>query len=346
MRVDFIDRPGPEWERFVDKHPRSTLGHAPEWWEILTRSYGLKPCYLEAHRESGALAGILPLVALPSWRGPGELVSLPYLDSAGPLVAEGEDATQALLDRAVAWMGAQGFAGIEVRSLAAASAQEASDVDRVDLFLPLAKDVDSQWKAVRAKVRNQTRKAEKEGLVLLEGKSSDLLRAFYQPFLVNMRDLGSPVHSRRFFEEIARAFGDRMRIIVTALDNRPVGGLIAIHHGRTVSIPWASTLRSERRRCPNNQIYWEALRWAVERGAEEVDFGRSPRQGGTHRFKVGWGAQPRELDWRKLGADGQKLPLTTLGESPVLRRLSRVWTQLPVPITQWIGPILRKRISN
>jgi len=286
------------------------------------------------------------LVALPSWRGPSELVSLPYLDSAGPLVAEGEKATEALLGRAVAWAQTQGFAGIESRSLAADSAPASSEGDRVDLFLPLEKDVESQWNAVRAKVRNQTRKAEKEGLTLLEAEPSDLLHAFYQPFAVNMRDLGSPVHSRRFFEEIAHAFGDRMRIIVTVLGHRPVGGLIAIHHGRTVSIPWASTLRSERRRSPNNQIYWEALRWAVERGAKEVDFGRSPRQGGTHRFKVGWGAQPRELDWQKFGTEGQKIPLTTLGESPVLRRVSRAWTRLPVPITKWVGPILRKRISN
>jgi Acetyltransferase (GNAT) domain len=40
----------------------------------------------------------------------------------------------------------------------------------------------------------------------------------------------------------------------------------------------------------DNLISWEAIRWAIARGAREFDFGRSPCDNGTHRCKLGWGA--------------------------------------------------------
>ena len=61
------------------------------------------------------------------------------------------------------------------------------------------------WKRFNAKLRNQIRKAVKSGLTAtwsgIEG-----LADFYQVFATNMRDLGSPVHSRRFFAAIFEEF--------------------------------------------------------------------------------------------------------------------------------------------
>jgi predicted N-acyltransferase len=161
-----------------------------------------------------------------------------------------------------------------------------------------------------------------------------------------MRDLGSPVHSARFFSAAAEAFGDRLRIVVTRLGDRPVGGLVAIDFAGAVTVPWASTLREERRRCPNNQIYWEALRWAIERGAREFDFGRSPIGGGTYRFKRGWGAEERPLAWRRLNCAGDRLSPKSAGDSALLRGLSTIWSRLPVWVTTRLGPPLRRRISS
>jgi hypothetical protein len=111
-------------------------------------------------------------------------------------------------------------------------------------------------------------------------------------------------------------------------------------------VPWASTLRSARSRCPNNLIYWEAIRWAVERGAAEFDFGRSPLGSGTHRFKLGWGAEERPLAWTRVDPTGATLAIAAPSESPALRRLARLWTRLPLPVTARIGPRIRRRLSN
>ncbi len=170
--------------------------------------------------------------------------------------------------------------------------------------------------------------------------------AFYEPFRRNMRDLGSPVHSRRLFEEIARAFGESARWVITRREGRSVGGLVAIDFADRVSIPWASTLREERSHCPNNQIYWEAMCWALRRKTRRIDFGRSPIDGGTQRFKKGWGAVGHPMYWLRLDPEGRPLTASHDGDSKLLQHASRLWPKLPQGLTDWLGPRLRPHLSS
>jgi FemAB-related protein (PEP-CTERM system-associated) len=344
MRIAVIADPGLEWDAFVEAQPAGQLGHASAWARIVRKAYGLTPAYLEARDEQGAIAGILPLVRFRGLSAGLELVSMPFLDSGGVL-ARDPATERALLDAALDLAREQGASALELRQVAADNANPAEQT-RVDLVLALESDEDAQWRALPAKVRNQTRKAESEGLSIAPRNHARLLADFYGPFCRNMRDLGSPVHAERFFSAAAEAFGERLRFIVTRLGEKPVGGLVAIDFAGAVTVPWASTLREERHRCPNNQIYWEALRWAVERGAREFDFGRSPIGGGTYRFKRGWGAKERPLAWQRLSPQGDRLVPKAAGDSALLQRLSAIWSRLPVPVTVRLGPHLRRRISS
>ncbi len=342
-----------EWNAFASAQPGAQLGHAAEWAAVFRRAYGVEVLPLAARDGTGAIRGVLPLARFRGLRGRRELISLPYLDAAGILAAE-PAAEQALLDAALEHARESGAAALELRALVPGETAQADHPPgeagggaphRVDLRLALADDEEAQWSAVGAKVRNQTRKATREGLELGEARGLDALDAFYEPFCQNMRDLGSPVHGRALFEEVLRAFGDAARLITCHGGGPSVGGLLAIEFAGTVSVPWASTLRSERKRCPNNLIYWEALRWAIERGASTFDFGRSPVGEGTWRFKKGWGAEEVPLRWTRLDATGRALPLEAIGDDPKLQRLADVWGRLPVGLTRLVGPPIRRRLS-
>ena len=304
---------------------------------ILARDPAAERALLDAAlglaREQGARALELREFAAAGGAGSGE--------SSRVTAAEGEGASDSRAATAAKREDASG-----PRGSAGGDGSRAETQARVDLVLALESSEDAQWAALRAKVRNQTRKAEREGLRIAPRGDAKLLTDFYGPFCRNMRDLGSPVHAERFFAAAAEAFGDRLRFIVSRLGERSVGGLVAIDFAGAVSVPWASTLREERNRCPNNQIYWEALRWAIERGAREFDFGRSPIGGGTYRFKLGWGAQERPLAWRRLDPEGGRIAAKSAGDSPTLQRLSAIWSRLPLPMTALLGPWLRRRISS
>ncbi|MCH2171090.1 GNAT family N-acetyltransferase [Myxococcota bacterium] len=346
MHIHVIASPGTEWDEFVERTPGGSLGHAAAWSHVIERAYGLESFYLAARGADDSLVGVLPLVRHRGLGGRSQLVSMPYLDTGGP-VTRSPEVAKALVDAALEAATVSAKGGLELRNRDAMSGLNSpSSTQRVDLVLSLENDEQTQWKTLRAKVRNQTRKSEKQGVVPVQGNDAALIDQFYEPFLVNMRDLGSPVHGRNFFLEASRAFGSRMRVIVARLGARSVGGLIAIDYAGAVTVPWASTLRSERSRCPNNAIYWEAIRWAIERGVREFDFGRSPIDGGTYRFKKGWGAEERPLHWCSFDPSGTPRHETAASTGGAMQRLSNLWTHLPVGLSARLGPPIRKRLAN
>ena len=76
----------------------------------------------------------------------------------------------------------------------------------------LPSTVDDLWKDTDRKVRNQVRKAQKEGLVVQEG-GEELVDDFYSVFSRNMRDLGTPVYPKRLFAEtLAILVVERQRV--------------------------------------------------------------------------------------------------------------------------------------
>ena len=85
-------------------------------------------------------------------------------------------------------------------------------------------------------------------------------------------------------------------------------------------------------------------RIAVGRGIETFDFGRSTRDSGTFQFKQRWGAAPTTLHWQRLNlrGDGSMEEPTSDGK---YQRAVEIWKRIPVPVTRWIGPALRKNIT-
>ena len=81
------------------------------------------------------------------------------------------------------------------------------------MLLPLASDIDTKWKHFDAKVRNQIRKEEKSGLTVQIG-GKEFLSDFCAMFARNMRDFGTPVYGRVFFESIFEVFPLHTRIFV------------------------------------------------------------------------------------------------------------------------------------
>ncbi|MEZ4330533.1 MAG: GNAT family N-acetyltransferase [Myxococcota bacterium] len=269
-------------ERFVEAHPEGRLGHTqPPWSGICPTPCGLEPCFLAARASDGEL-GVLPLVT--SGRGPvagprwsRSLFSTPPGSSrpteTPPRCAPGDGD-----------LSERRFGPLELRESRPAGDPGAVRRTRPGQSRPALKaSEETQWTALSTKVRNQCRKADREGWSAQ--RNSEALRRARSCFLPGQHARSRlPPHAERFFAAVIRRFGERCRFIVTEHAGRPVGGLVAIRFGRRVCVPQASTLRSERSRCPNNQIYWEAIRWAIAGGASDST-GRSPQDG--VRFKKG-----------------------------------------------------------
>jgi len=194
------------------------------------------------------------------------------------------------------------------------------------------------------KVRNQVRKASKSGLNTQIG-GEEYLADFYKVFAVNMRDLGSPVHSSKFFANIFQEFGGNARTVIVREGKKTIGGLICLFFKDGVFVPWASSLREYFPKCPNNLLYWDTIQYACERGCKDFHFGRSSIGSGTYKFKQQWGAGERQLNWEYHFRNPAQT-YTPMAENSKFQLAASIWKRLPLSLTVILGPHLRKYLTN
>jgi len=335
MNVERLTAPAPACDAFVRNHPDGRLCFLPAWTDMAARCGGYTPYHLVA-RDEGAVAGVLPLVHVRSRLFGNRLVSQAFVDYGGPLAAS-DAARDALVDEAVRTAEELGCESIELRNLYAVPRDGLHlRQDKVSMWLPLEADPEKVWAGFNPKVRNQVRKAEKSGITAEHG-GAELLDGFYEVYTARMRQLGTPCYGRRLMADILETFPEHSRLFVVRLDGRAVGGGLTTGFGRFASMLYASTLTEFNRLCPNNLLYWEAIRYYAAAGIEFFDFGRSTVGGGTHRFKKQWGPQQVDLHYQYWTPPGQPLAETS-PESPKYRRKVAVWRKLPLWLTRWLGP--------
>ena len=329
------------WRRAVDQLGEARLAHAPEWVTVIRQAYGHDPLYLDAEDGYGGY-GILPAVIV---RRPlvGTVVSsMPFLDGGGPCSSSVE-LTDGLVARLIEEARAVGADAVEMRCIERLAIAAEPMEHKVNLTLPLAAVEGRQWQELDGRVRNQVRKAERSGLAVEFG-GADELDDFYAVFARRMRELGSPVHGRRFFAAIFDAFGSRARLVLVRKGSTPVGGLIALAFKDVLSVPWASCLREYGTLCPNMLLYWAAIRAGCREGFRRFDFGRSSRGSGTYRFKRQWGAQEEPLFWYTIPLRGGGGGGLASGRRAAL--LAGSWRHLPLAVTRTVGPHIRKYLTQ
>lgn len=337
-------RPGDAlaWDEYVSRHPSAGLYHRSEWAQVIRRSYGHTPIYLWV-RHQGRVHGVLPLVLFRGPLGGRSLVSLPFLDEGG-LCADGEEARRALWEAALEVARREGAHSIELRQRNPSGLALKPLHTKVTVMLELASDPDVMWTRLGAKNRNHVRKATGTGLTTA-WSAMEGLDEFYGVFAENMRDLGSPVHSRRFFATILEEFAGVARLLMVRDGTRTVAAGVCMVFRDTALVPWSSSLREWRRRCPSNLLYWEVIRSACEKGLRWLDFGRSSPGSGTYRFKMQWGGRDHALPWERYDPRDRPAALVD-ADDPRYQWMIRAWQHLPVSVATAIGPILRKRVSN
>ncbi len=338
-----------EWDDFVLSHPNATPYHLFAWGNAVTQAYGHKIYYLMARRDGG-LVGILPLVHLKFACFINELVALPFCD-VGYCLSTDSNVEQKLLTGAQRLSQELKIRNIQLRGQLLYSdinslpsfTQLESRKSRMLLYLPESSE--TLFMGFKAKLRSQVRKAEKNGVVF-RWAGKDGIDSFYSIFCNNMRDLGSPVHSRKFFAAIMDHFGEKARIGVAEYEGKCISAGLILSLNEQTSIPWASSLRKYNNLASNMLMYWNFLKYAVDSGKKLFDFGRSTDNEGTFHFKSQWGAEPFPLIWYSSRPNCSQRSTTKMHIKLFQQeRAAKIWKILPVPIANCVGPQLRKYIN-
>jgi len=295
--------------------------------------------YLVAQDEQGVWRGVLPIVRVRGLLG-HFLVSMPFLNDGGPL--GDEVAQRRLVEHAVREGGRLGTSLVEFRTRQEISGPVTTSRRKITVRLELPDSVEALWeRTFRAKLRSQIRRPSKDGMVTRSGP--DQLGAFYEVFARNMRDLGTPVLSRRFFERIAAAFPDDVLFaVVYTAGGIPVAGGCGFRWRDEFEVTWASSLREYNPSSPNMLLYSTLMEESIARGVRQFNFGRCTPGGPTHRFKQQWGGVDVDLPWAfwsRTAATGTPTP-----DRPMFRVATAVWSKLPMTIANGLGPMLARQL--
>ncbi len=334
------------WDNYVNQHPAASAYHLSAWCQAVESAYGHKNASLIAV-DGDKVVGILPRILMTRPFAPAQYCSLPFCD-LGSALCDNQTIQQTLLTTAQNDL-QQGHWDYRAQGEKLDDTDGLSDEQRatskVSMLLSLPESADLLLNGFKSKLRSQIRKAEKNGLTTVIGRDTKLVRDFYQVFAINMRKLGSPVHSLRWFEAVIACYQQHACICVVYSDTTPIGAGLVLHAGKKISIPWASTLAEYNRLAPNMLLYWTLLAYACDQGMQLFDFGRSTPGEGTFKFKQQWGAEAWLLDWQSFNKHGKIPQAKGVSTGKVRVLVENIWSKLPMSVTTALGPKIRKHIS-
>lgn len=332
------------WNGFVEAHLKASVFHRWEWGN-LADLYNHERFYLLVEE------GVLPLVFIKSFIFGRQLISLPFCEYGGPLVGNVETA-KALVKRALEIAKDNRAESVELRGV---SPQLCSAVENLR-FRPLGKNVtfkldlslgkEAVWNGLEGgRVRTAVRKAEKRGVVLVEGKNLRDVEDYYRLRLLTEKRHGSPPHSLAFYQKIWEGFFDKglMKLNFAEYQGRRVAAIILFPFQDKI-LYWSSVTTDEGRRLEAPTfLVWKAIEWGCQNGFKVFDMGRTRRGTGVYNYKKSFGAVEEPLnDYVYFFGRERKPPEPEKG---VYKILTRAWSQLPISVTRVLGPYIVKDIG-
>ena len=323
------------WDAFVDAHPEGTFFHRAAWAEVLRAAFRHTPHYLLAEQD-GAIVGVLPLGQVKTALFGHSLISVPFCVYGGPLAVD-PAVTDALLAAAVALQTKLGAGSLELR-FRRAPVMDGSWPGRSDLYVtfrkPISSSDDENLKAIPRKQRAVVRKGIEAGLTSEVGTDTDGLHRIYAE---SVRNLGTPVFSRRYFRLLAELFAGRMDVLTVRDNGAPIAGVLNFYDRGEVIPYYGGGTAAARTRFGNDFLYWEVMRHAAARGCTLFDFGRSKAGTGAFSFKKNWGFTPEPLHHHFHLLPGRSIPDHN-PLNPKYRMMIQTWKRLPLPVANFVGP--------
>ena len=316
-------------------------GHRAQWCTAVGAGLGLST-YLIRVCSANQTTGVLPLCHVSGPLFGSFLVSMPYINTGG-VWARDQESAKMLVDSACKLADQLDVKYLELRHEIPVEHERLSveRTDKVHMRMVLPDSAAALLGSFKSKVRSQVKKSKQYSLTAEFG-GSELLPDFYDVFSINMRDLGTPVFSKKLFARILDSFEDEAEFCIVRHESKAVAAGLLVHAGGLTEVPSASCLRRFNRMNANMFMYWNMFERGIEQGSRSFDFGRSSEGSGTYRFKSQFGSTPHPATWQYYVRKGNPEEMRPGANGN--QRLIRIWQKLPVWLTRLIGPSIVRGI--
>jgi FemAB-related protein (PEP-CTERM system-associated) len=327
------------WNEYVAHNPLSSFCHRAEWKSILEKSYDIKTHYMYAE-DNDVIKGILPLAEVKSIIFGHTLISTPFCVYGG-ICSDTEEISALLCDEAIRLGKELGVDYVEFRNLS----DQQNTWSGKDFYHTFKKKISANYEenfqAIPRKQRAMVRKGINNNLHSEIDSDTD---RFYDIYSISVRNLGTPVYPKIYFENLKEDFGTDCEILTVLHGGKPISSVLSFYSDEIVMPYYGGGLAEARQLKAYDFMYWELMRRSCENNIRCFDFGRSIEGTGSFSFKKNWGFKPEKLYYRQFLVEATQTP----DFSPMDKKYSiyiKMWKKLPLPIANLIGPMISRNLG-
>jgi CelD/BcsL family acetyltransferase involved in cellulose biosynthesis len=341
----------PRWTPFLQAHPHSSIFHTVAWLKALRATYGYEPLVLTTANTGEPLQNGLACCRVHSFLTGRRLVSVPFADHCDVLM-DGPESLQALVTALEQRKSADRLKYVELRPLKAFTAVPPGVVsDKSFTFhqIDLSPTIDSLFAGFhKDSTQRKIRRAERERLAYKEGRSEELLDAFYNLLVITRRRHQLPPQPKRWFRNLIACFGDDLKIRVAYHEEaRAVAAILTIRHKDKLVYKYGCSDGEFSNLGGTQFLFWKAIQEAKQEDLSVFDLGRSDSDNpGLITFKDRWGSQRSTLEYFRLGRSGSALAQSSAGGGSWKTRLAKnVLARLPDAALHSLGEVLYRHMG-
>jgi FemAB-related protein (PEP-CTERM system-associated) len=328
------------WDTFVTATPAGTFCHRAGWQRVIERAFGHKTHFAYAERD-GRITGVLPLTEIRSRLFGHSLVSNAFQVYGGP-VATDDGSRDALIRHATDLLAQTRADHLEFRSI---EAETSGWLVKDGLYVTFRREISADHEANLAAIPRKQRAVVRKGIAnQLTTRTGHDWRTLHRVYGESVRNLGTPVFSRKYFALLCEEFGNDAEILVVEDQGAPIAAVLSFYFRDQVLPYYGGGTPAARSRAANDIMYWEVMRRAADRGCRIFDFGRSKVDTGAYSFKKNWGFTPTPLNYEFKLRVGDAIPdVNPL--NPKYRLMIETWKRLPLPVANLLGPMLVRNLG-
>jgi hypothetical protein len=334
----------PDWDIRLSAEGQVGIFHSAAWARVLIESYGFRPLYL-AIGDCGSRR-IIPLMEVSSWITGKRGVSLPFTDECSPGLSAGELAQ--FWEKALNLGRERNWEYLELRGCPGLGSADSSAQPSLSFFshsLALLPNSDQLFSNFGSSVRRAIRHAEKSHIEVDVSQGAEAIRAFYRLHCITRRKHGIPPQPLRFFLNIGKHILSKdLGVVISAKYNKQIiASAIFFQFGKKAVYKFGASDPRFLDLRPNNLVMWKAIQYYAQKGISTLDFGRtSLTNDGLRRFKLGWGATERVIDYFKYNFRQEAF---VRGRDESSGWHNNVFRTLPRFALRWSGALLYKHIA-
>ena len=148
------------------------------------------------------------------------------------------------------------------------------------------------FKGYSEKTRYNIRVAEKKGVIVRYSRDEQDLKTFYELSEITAKRDGITLRDYNYYKRMLEAYDEEhLRIYIAEHEGQALSGAIALNYGGKLFYIYGASSNEKRNLMPNYLMQQTMIKWAIETGCSEYDFGgifEINKANGLYRFKEGF----------------------------------------------------------